>query len=86
MTYWAFLQLYFAEPVVGSVAGSRKCEHLWCVFVFLLKLQSAEPIVGSPGTYDFLGMSRTVSQFYLRPRSAIIILNKDRGAGEYLVL
>ena len=82
-TYWAFLQFHCAEPAAGSVVGSAKFEHLWGRLIVLLKLLLEEPTVGSAGTYIFWNTYRLFLHFYCIPRSAIIILNKDRGEGDF---
>ena len=81
-TYWPFLQFYYTEPAVGSIVGSAKCQHLWGFFAFLLKLLSAEPIAGSAGTCNFCDTYHTFWPYTAPPRSAIILLIKERGPKE----
>ena len=79
LTIWPF---YIAEPAAGSTAGSKDLTHLPRNLRAAVLGEHQEPAAGSVGTCHFCDTYCTISPFTVPPRSAIILLIKERGPKE----
>ena len=76
---WPF---YIAEPAAGSTAGSKDLAHLPHNLRAAVVSEQQEPVAGSAGTCNFCDTYHTFWPFTAPPRSAIILLIKERGPKE----